>query len=117
MSHSVVPCDGFDSVVGNIADQEQKGKIRTILREYCRHQKVETFSDTTGWIFKQDKGCMPPKGGNCRFTPTGNAVRELQSVLLFALCVKVGIPMYRNSPILKINTGIQKVFRKGKCYE
>lgn len=57
---------------------------------------------------------MPPRGGNCRFTPTGNAVRELQSVLRFALCVKVGIPMCRNKPILKRNTGIQKVFRKGQ---
>lgn len=60
---------------------------------------------------------MPPEVGNCRFTPTGNAVREFQSVLPFAVCVKASIPMCRNTPILKRNTGIQKVFRKGKCYE
>lgn len=66
---------------------------------------------------KQDKGCMPPKGGICHFTPTGNAVREVQCVLPFGVCVKTGIPICRNKPILKRNAGIQKVFRKGKCYE
>lgn len=60
---------------------------------------------------------MPPMSGNCRFTPTGNAVREFQSVLPFTPCVKVGISMCRNPPILKKNAGIQKVFQKGKCYE
>lgn len=60
---------------------------------------------------------MPPRGGKCRFTPTGNTVREIQSVLPFAFCVKTGIPMCKNTPILERNIGIQKVFRKGKCYE
>lgn len=60
---------------------------------------------------------MPLKGGNGRLTPTGNAVREFQSVLPFGIGVKAGIPMCRNTPISKRNTGIQKVFRKGKCYE
>lgn len=78
MSHRVAPCDGFDSVVGNIADQEQKGKIRTILREYCRHQKVETFSDTTGWIFKQVKESgsvnRPRLGSQRTATPTAQGI-------------------------------------------
>lgn len=52
-----------------------------------------TFKDFRGSKIKQDKGCMPPEVSNCRFTPTGNAVREIKSVLPFALCVKVGIPM------------------------
>lgn len=70
-----------------------------------------------GSKIKQDKGCMPPEGGNCRFTPTGNAVREVRSVLPFGICVKTGMLICRNPPISKENTGIQKVFRKGKCYE
>lgn len=57
---------------------------------------------------------MPPEVGNCRFTPTGNAVREFQSVLPFAFCVKTGMPMCRNLPILKRNTGIQNVYRERK---
>lgn len=117
MSHRVALCDGFGVEVGKVADQEQIGEIRAISGKTKTDVPAEFLRDVTGSIFKQDKGCMPPKGGNCRFTPTGNAVRELQSVLPVALCVKTGIPMCRNTPILKKNRGIQKVFRKGKCYE
>lgn len=43
---------------------------------------------------KQDKGCMPLKVGNCRFTPTGNAVREFQNVLPFGIRVKTSMPIW-----------------------
>ena len=114
MSHRVALCDGFDVEVGKVADSEQNsGKFWQELQM----KGNGNFKDFRGSKIKQDKGCMPPRGGNCRFTPTGNAVRELQSVLLFTLCVKTSTLMCRNLLILKRNTGIQKVFRKGKCYE
>lgn len=79
--------------------------------------ETRLFESFRGSKIKQDKGCMPLECGYCHFTPTGNAVREVQSVLRFGICVKTSIPILRNTPILKRNTGIQKVFRKGKCYE
>lgn len=86
-------CDECGDEGGKVTECEQFGKIRAIFGECCRWTGNGTSKDFRGPKIKQDKGCMPPRGGNCRFTPTGNAVREVQSVLPFTICVKVGIPM------------------------
>lgn len=134
----------FHSKVGNVAVRKQNGEIRAccaqkriaLKRGIAYILALTKITRKPLWQaafsavcirrnsalsarskVKQDKGCMPPKGGICHFTPTGNAVREVQCVLPFGVCVKTGIPICRNKPILKRNAGIQKVFRKGKCYE